>query len=334
MRKATAVGRIPKREPVQLSSPLSLQATIREDRRDPAPLGRPHSSAFVAAWRDLVADQFGYARAGPFLVVPSLVPGRATLSYLPFLNATDVVRADCAPLVAEAGGRPYLIRALDPGGAIEPGGPVAVRVWLAGLSEDEILARVIKPACRRKLKQAWRAGFTVEEGRDARLARRFHRFVADTLHRRHGVPTLPERFFVGLAADAAIGLTFILLSLHGRLAAALLLLFDASLAWVPWMAADPAAFDRSPNHLLYWRAIAASRAQGCAILDFGRSPYESPTYRFKAQWGAVPVAIAMLRPRPVDVYARYATATTLWRLLPAAVARPLGGRLCRHLADF
>lgn len=296
---------------------------------------RPHSSGFAAAWREFVICGLRLRAAGRFVRVPSLVPGRFVLSYLPLLNYTDVSMSEVDELVHDAGRHPYLIRVLnstacDP----EPNHPVAARLALAGHDEEHILTWVIKPACRRKLKQAWRADYTVEESDDSVLALRLHRFLADTLQRRHGIPALPAHLFAALADHAAIDARFIMLSLQGRPVAGMVLILDGGLAWVPWMAADPAAFAQSPNHLLYWRAIAAARASGCDILDFGRSPYASPTWRFKSQWGCTPVPIALLAPTPIRIYEKYGWATRVWRHLPATVARPAGGWLTRHLADL
>lgn len=296
---------------------------------------RPHTGSFAAAWRELAALQFNLEPRGQFLRVPSLIPGCSVISYLPFLNYTDLTRAEADRLADSAGEDRYLIRVLDPGcGEPEPNAPVSVRLALSGRGEEEILTRVIKPACRRKLKQAWRAGYAIEEDEDGALARHFHRFLADTLQKRHGIPTLPQSFFVALARDPKIDTLFIMLSLHGRRVAGLLLVFDGPLAWVPWMVADPSVFENSPNHLLYWRAILAARARGCDTLDFGRSPYGNPTYRFKSQWGCTPVPITLLAPAPVALYEKYALATQLWRRLPTGVARPLGGWLTRYLADL
>lgn len=302
----------------------------------PSPLHRPHSVGFARSWRELVIDALRLGAAGRFAQVPSLLPpGRSVLSYLPLLNYTDVTLAEADDLVREAGGRPYLIRVLDPAASDpQPNHPVAARLVLAGRDEEQILMRVIKPPCRRKLKQAWRADYTVEESEDPEVSKRLHRFLADTLQRRHGIPSLPAHFFAALADTGAIDARFIIVSLQGRPVAGMVLIFDEGLAWVPWMAADPAAFAQSPNHLLYWRAVTAARARGCDILDFGRSSYGSPTWRFKSQWGCAPVPVALLAPKPVRIYEKYAWATRVWRHLPTAVARPAGAWLSRHLADL
>lgn len=300
-----------------------------------SPLHRPHSAGFAATWRDLVISGLKLRAAGRFVRVPSLLPGRSVLSYLPLLNYTDASLPEAEDLVRDAGRRRYLIRVLDPTASdLQPNHPVAARLVLTGHDEERILTRVIKPACRRKLKQAWKAAYMVEESDDPALALRLHRFLADTLQRRHGIPALPAHFFVALADHGAIEARFIVLSLQGRPVAGMVLIFDETLAWVPWMAADPAAFAQSPNHLLYWRAIMAARACGCDILDFGRSPYASPTWRFKSQWGCTPVPIALLAPTPVRIYEKYTWATRVWRHLPAMVARPAGGLLTRYLADL
>src|SRR5205807_6310752 len=42
------------------------------------------------------------------------------------------------------------------------------------------------------------------------------------------------------------------------------------------------------NMLLYWHLLQRAVERGQTLFDFGRCTRESPTYRFKKQWGAEP----------------------------------------------
>ena len=74
---------------------------------------------------------------------------------------------------------------------------------------------------------------------------------------------------------------------------------------------------------------------GRRVFDFGRSPFDGATHRFKEQWGARPLGLRLLSSSgPGDVYSRYGYAQRVWQALPRPVVNRLGPRLCRHLPDY
>jgi FemAB-related protein (PEP-CTERM system-associated) len=56
----------------------------------------------------------------------------------------------------------------------------------------------------------------------------------------------------------------------------------------PWASSLRRFRPRCPNMLLYWSMLRLAVEQGCRRFDFGRSSRDTPTHRFKKQWGAVP----------------------------------------------
>ena len=108
---------------------------------------------------------------------------------------------------------------------------------------------------------------------------------------------------------------------------------------VPWASSLRAHFSLRPNHLLYWRLMELGVAAKCERLDFGRSPRNSGTYAFKAQWGAeevqlnyqiLPVSrVPSLGERRES--AGYRTFSWLWRRTPVPVARALGPAIFARL---
>ncbi len=57
---------------------------------------------------------------------------------------------------------------------------------------------------------------------------------------------------------------------------------------IPWASTLREANRFDANMLLYWEILRQSIAKNYEIFDFGRSNQDSPTYRFKKQWGAEP----------------------------------------------
>jgi len=108
---------------------------------------------------------------------------------------------------------------------------------------------------------------------------------------------------------------------------------------IPW-ASSLRQFNRmSPNMLLYWSSMAFACEQGYAVFDFGRSTVGESTFRFKEQWGALPVPLYwhfwMPRNKPVPDLTtknpKYRVAISLWKRLPLPVTRFLGPRIVKNI---
>ena len=293
-------------------------------------LHRPHSPDFVAAWRRLAVAAFGWRTRGPFVIVPSLF-GRVTLSYLPLLTYTDATPATLGELIARAEGASYLIRLLaDDAPPFSPGQPVTLRLALAGRDAGAIWTG-LRPECRNRVRKARRNGISLRRGRDPALIDDFHGQLARTLHR-HGAPLLPRDFFARFPHE--VEATYHVAYAAERPIAGLVAVRDGDLVWVPWVATDPEARPFCATDLLYWQSIGDAADAGATIFDFGRSPFGGGTHRFKAKWGAEPVALRWVAPRPIDVYRRFAAARTIWRAVPRPLTDRMGPKLCRYLPDY
>ena len=100
---------------------------------------------------------------------------------------------------------------------------------------------------------------------------------------------------------------------------------------------------RSHNHtcanmLMYWHLLKRAVERGQDIFDFGRSSDDSPTMRFKKQWGASPAAsewqfyvrqgeVAGMRKESP----RYQRLIRMWQRLPVAVTKLVGPRIVRGI---
>lgn len=313
-------------------------------RDDDRSLGQPHSGELVTVWRSIVTDVFGWRTEGEFVRVPSLT-GRATLVYLPLLSYTDKTAEEAAALAEQAGSRPYGIRALAPGdepreetpageipaGEIPAGEPVVLRLPLARRDAEHVWRSGLRSKCRNQVRKARRSPIETRSGGSAELIGDFHRLLARTSHR-YGAPLLPRALFDALVErlDARVYVTYA----GERPIASLIAIADGGIVWVPWAASDRAYLRYCPNHHAYWRAIRDALEEKRALFDFGRSPAGGRTYRFKIQWGAVPVRLSLLSSSPTDVYGKYRLAQRLWRAAPGPLVDALGPRLVRYLADY
>ncbi len=106
----------------------------------------------------------------------------------------------------------------------------------------------------------------------------------------------------------------------------------------PWASALRRYSRLSPNMLLYWAMLQDACDHGYAYFDFGRSTPDGGTYRFKAQWGALPVPLHWQYLRfdgrkdtdasPSQLFAK---AVSCWRRLPVAVTKVIGPRIRKHI---
>ena len=279
----------------------------------------------------MVAEALRWRLAGRFVRVPSLT-GRITLSYLPLLSYTDVGRAGAECLAAEAGSAPYQIRVLVPEAHdFLDAEPVTMRLPLRGRGVADVWSGGLSGKCRNQVRKAERNGVRVVVGTDGGGLRHFHGLLASSLHF-HGAPLPPLALFERMCSrlDAVPYLAYA----GDDPVAALIVIRDGGLTWVPFAASDRRRLSMCPNHLLYWRAISDAVESAADVFDFGRSPFLGNTYRFKRQWGARPVGLQSLPPRAGGPYDKYAWAQRMWRATPRPFADKVGPWLCHYLADY
>jgi serine/alanine adding enzyme len=107
---------------------------------------------------------------------------------------------------------------------------------------------------------------------------------------------------------------------------------------VPWAASLKKYRKMSPNMLLYWEMMKYSILDGYLRFDFGRSSVDSGTYKFKAQWGAVPDQLHwyyhILKgdvPEISPQNKKMAALVTLWKYIPLPLTNIMGKYITRSL---
>jgi FemAB-related protein (PEP-CTERM system-associated) len=283
----------------------------------------------------------------PLAYVRSLLFGRFLVS-LPYLNSGGVLADDDAvagalidravALADQLKVRYLELRhehaAAHPALAHSRGDKVHMRLDLPatpGKLWDEIPAKV-----RNQVRKGEKNGLTVAWGaRD--LLGEFYAVFSRNM-RDLGTPVFGKRLFARVL-DEFPGRAEICVARAGRLpVASALLLHGQGVTEVP-----SASSLRSHNHtcanmLMYWNLLARAAERGQSVFDFGRSSQDSPTFRFKKQWGAAPVPAEWqyyLRSGGVrDMCAdnpRYGRLVRLWRWLPVSLTRLIGPRIVRGI---
>jgi FemAB-related protein (PEP-CTERM system-associated) len=95
-----------------------------------------------------------------------------------------------------------------------------------------------------------------------------------------------------------------------------------------------------PTSLLYWEVIQKACAAGYTALDFGRSTWDSGTFKFKRQLGAEPVPLyyEYFLHRQAEVpeihqnNKKFQFAIRTWQHLPLGITKLLGPQLIKYVA--
>ena len=311
-------------------------AAVEGDRNGGAPgdrLSQGHGPDFIAAWRSVFCDVYGWRQEGRFALVPSLL-GAPVYACLPGLSYSDLTAAEAQELAREMAGRSFNIRALAATrGALPPGAPAVFRADLATFGHDReaVWERSLNHNTRKAVRRARKAGLRASEEAGPAAVRAFFGLLSATLAR-HGAPVPPVALFETLIGALDARILVVRNGSDGEALASLLWLRDGRLAWVPWSGSRPCP--ENPGDLLFWSLMEHALDEGVDVVDFGRSPVGGGTCRFKQKFGAVPVPVLWLSDKRTDLHRRYATAQRLWRRLPKVVTAGLGPRLCRYLADY
>jgi len=190
---------------------------------------------------------------------------------------------------------------------------------------------------RNQIRKAQKSGLTVESG-GVDLLQDFYGVFARNM-RDLGTPVYSQRFFAEAVQTFPERTRFHVVRVEGRPVAAALTYRTRAIIEVPWASSVRDYNNLCPNHLLYWSIIEFAVSGGCDVLDFGRSTPNEGTYNFKAQWGALPVALHWEYPLTVDgvvpdttpANPKFRIAIELWKKLPLSLAARLGPRIVRSI---
>jgi FemAB-related protein (PEP-CTERM system-associated) len=187
---------------------------------------------------------------------------------------------------------------------------------------------------RNQIRKGEKAGFTVHWGRDQVDA--FHRVMLENL-RDLGTPLLEPGYYREVLARYGDAATVLVIRLHGEPAGAMFLIAHGGTLADPWASSRRRFLRDCPNQVLYWEALRHGIRRGMRRFDFGRSQWDSSTFRFKTQWGAQPVplyyqyALAEGRRAPTVAGQKsgFSLAVRAWKKLPLPLAGWIGPRVRR-----
>jgi FemAB-related protein (PEP-CTERM system-associated) len=299
-----------------------------------------HECIYLTARRNGRGQIYGVL---PLVLIKSWLFGR-TLTSLPFVNYGGVV-ADSAPVAralldaaADAArsrsARHVELRHTDRVFEDLPckQHKVSMRLPLqAGMWE------VIDRKVRNQIRKAEKSELTVQRG-SAELVGDFYTVFARNM-RDLGTPVYARALFDNVLRAFPDRARILVVRLKGAPIAAGLTFRTGTMVEVPWASSIREHNNLCPNHLLYWHVIEAAVAEGAEILDFGRSTPNEGTFKFKEQWGAVPVKLhweySLTRPGGLPDQSpknpKFRLMIETWKRCPLWLANAVGPHIVRSI---
>lgn len=200
--------------------------------------------------------------------------------------------------------------------------------------DEDAQWRAFDAKLRNQIRKGMKAGFTVHWGPGE--VRAFHYVLLENM-RDLGTPIMGPEYFTAVLEAFGDDATLLVLRRDGRPAGAMFLIRHGDTLIDPWASSVRQYLRDCPNQVLYWEAIRFAIRKGLACFDFGRSQWNSNTFRFKSQWGAEAVPLyyqyvmapGRRPPTVADQKHRLAIAAQAWRRLPLGLAGWLGPRVRR-----
>ena len=190
---------------------------------------------------------------------------------------------------------------------------------------------------RSQIKQARQHSLETRIG-SADLLDDFYRVFA-THMRDLGTPVYAQQFFANILHAFPDAATIVVLYHERQPVAVAFLLGSDDMLEIPWASTLRRANHLNANMLLYRQVLEYAIDKGYRYFDFGRSTADAGTYRFKKQWGAIPVQHywhywsdkEQFSPGLNPDNPRFQLAIAVWKKLPVWVTRLLGPSIVKNL---
>jgi len=325
---------------------------------------RPASQlGHAAGWAQVVREAYGltshYLEArdpgGEIAGVLPLVAlrdlgGKLELVSMPFLDSGGILARDpeTERVLLEAAlekSRELGARVVELRQAVSGARPAAaqhrVDLFLALEESEEAQWRALRAKVRNQTRKAEKEGLTIAPRDSVGLLDGFYRPFRHNM-RDLGSPVHGRSFFAAAAVVFGERLRFIVTQRDKRPVGGLVAIDFAGAVTVPWASTLRAERRNCPNNQIYWEALRWAIECGAQEFDFGRSPLDSGTYRFKVGWGAQERALAwerrtpageLLEWRPTGDSDALRRLSAIWSRLPVALTALIGPRIRRRISS-
>jgi FemAB-related protein (PEP-CTERM system-associated) len=221
------------------------------------------------------------------------------------------------------------------------GPPSRINLVLGLPGDEDALWKALGAKVRNQVRKAEKEGLTLASWDPPELLDGFYRCFAENM-RDLGSPVHGRAFFGEMARRFGARLRIFVAADGARAVGGLVAIHHGTRVTVTWASTLRAERPRCPNHLIYWQALRWAVSLGATHFDFGRSPVDGGTHRFKLSWGAREEPLSWLRLAPTGEPLPIAHAgsdpvlsrlSALWQRMPLGLSLRLGPPLRRRLAN-
>lgn len=321
----------------------------------------PHGTGYHRfGWRNVIARAFGHhgfyfsaqdtrneiVGVLPLILLRSALFGHCLVS-MPFLNGGGIL-ADSAEVDSELRNAAVTVAKRERLKHIELryqypqdiqwiGKCHKVSMVLELPDRYEALWQAFPSKLRSQIRRAGKEGMTSQVG-GVELLEPFYQVFGRCM-RDLGTPVYGRPWFEEMFREFPTNFRIIIVRHGTRAVAGCVVSTFGRVMEVPWAASDKRLNRMAPNMLLYSAMLEQACTEGMKQFNFGRSSYESGTYRFKEQWGAKPrplywyywMANGESLPEVNPQNAKYRAPISLWRCLPISIANILGPLIVKYI---
>lgn len=198
------------------------------------------------------------------------------------------------------------------------------------------LWKILSAKVRNQVRKAQKSELTVAWGKQELLPEFYAVFSCNM--RDLGTPVYSRLLFANVLYQFPKRADICVVRAGDQPVAAAILLHGQGISEVPSASSLRSHNSSNANMLLYWHLLERAINRGQEVFDFGRSTMDSSTYRFKKQWGAVPVAAEwqhyLRQGNPAEArrdHPRYQQFIRLWQRLPVCLTRLIGPTIVRGI---
>lgn len=224
--------------------------------------------------------------------------------------------------------------------ASRPGYPAKsekVSMILALPESESALSEQIGSKVRAQVKKGQMNAFQFKTGKQDLLDDFYQVFSRNM--RDLGTPVYSKAFFANVLESLPSQATIAILFHQSEPVSCAFLIGYQDTLEIPWASTVRKANPLNANMVLYWHVLCFAIEQAYRYFDFGRSSKDAPTYRFKKQWGALPVELPWhywLKdgenlPQLNPNNPKYRLLISIWRRLPLFLANMIGPWVVRSL---
>ncbi len=201
---------------------------------------------------------------------------------------------------------------------------------------SEALWKSFSPKVRNQVRKGEKQAFEIAWGREDLLPEFYE--VFSRRMRELGTPVYGKRLFTSILKQFPDKAEFCVLRDGRQVVGGALLVHGEKISEVPSASTLTSYNPKNPNMLMYWQLLQRAIERGQTVFDFGRCSLESPTHRFKKQWGAKASPAVWqyyLRHGQMDDMrpdnSRYRRKVAVWQRLPLWLTKLAGPWIVRGI---